>query len=89
MGRAITGKTLENAAMKVLFLVMKGKLEGRDGLLRMKAAIAVLQAQKKLGTGSRASPAPDETLTLGEEDSDIPELKGMSDKELRELVGEE
>ena len=84
MGRAITGKTLENAAMKVLFLVMKGKLEGRDGLLRMKAAIAVLQAQKKLG-GSRASPVPEDGVT-GEEEAEVPELKGLSDKELEELM---
>ena len=89
MPRPLTNKALENAAMRTLFLIVKGKLDGRDAMLRLKAAVAVLQAQKKLGTGSRASPAPDETLTLGEEDSDIPELKGMSDKELRELVGEE
>ena len=86
MGRPLTSQTLENAAMRTLYLIMKGLSTGPEAALKLKAAVAVLQVQKKLG--SRASPVP-EGQPVGEPEDDVPELKGMSDRELRDLLGEE
>ena len=85
MPRKLTAQTLENAAMRTLYLIVKGVLTGPDAQLRIKAATSILQVQKKLGT--RSSPIPDEPI--GEPEDDVPELKGMSDRELRDMLGEE
>jgi len=87
MARPVTEVSLGNAAFAVLYEIMKGRVEGKNAEIRLKAAIAVLQAQKKLGMGSRVSPAP-EDQPVGEEEEDVPELKGMSNRELRDLIEE-
>jgi len=86
MARPVTEVSLGNAAFTVLYEIMKGRVVGKEAELRLKAAVAVLQAQKKLG--SRASPVPGEQ-PVGEPEDDVPELKGMSDRELLDALGEE
>jgi len=83
MPRKLTTQTLENAAMRALYLAVKDL--GSDPNLRVKAATAILQVLKKIGT--RTSPAVDEPI--GEPEDDVPELKGMSDRELLDALGEE
>ena len=84
MPRKLTTQTLENAAMRALYLAVKDL--GSDPNLRVKAATAILQVLKKFGT--RTSPMPDEQ-PIGEPEDDVPELKGMSDRELLDALGEE
>ena len=86
MSRPVKEVSLGNAAFTTLYEIMKGRVTGKDAEIRLKAAVAVLQAQKTLG-GARSSPVPDEPL--GEPEDDVPELKGMSDRELKDLLGEE
>jgi len=83
MGRPLTSQTLENAAMRALYLAVKDS--DSDPSLRVKAATAILQVLKKIGT--RPSPVLDEKV-VGEEEEDVPELKGMSNRELRDLIEE-
>ena len=83
MPRKLTVQTLENAAMRALYLAVKDP--DSDPNLRVKAATSILQVLRKIGT--RLSTVPDEPP--GEPEDDVPELKGMSDRELRDLLGEE
>ena len=84
MPRKLTVQTLENAAMRALYLAVKDP--DSDPNLRVKAATSILQVLKKIG--ARSSPVP-EDQPVGEPEDDVPELKGMSDRELRDMMREE